>query len=294
MVRHRCRRLDGTVRTRRVEDAQLRHELAGPWGGAPRGRRDRAREGSRSRRDPLLLDGRQRSCRGRELVHPRVTVVQQYARDALGVRAAPRGPLRLACHHSPAASWLGVPACELAPADGHEPPPTDLRAQAPLAICSGAQRASRSLTPRLAAGQRTDRGGHLRGRSTRRIRHEVPPSRSLTASTHSLVREGSPLGEDQPRRFPGQTWSGRSGHVQTEAPKSTSRPWTLAPSPPIVNWGRLLGACPMLLVRSGRSRCACRIGLCGERFGGASLRGEACCDGGSLARGGANLDCSVE
>ena len=146
-----------------------------------------------------------------------------------------------ACHHSPAASWLGVAACELAPADGHQPPPTDLSAQAPLAICTGAKRASRWLTPRLAdrtPGQGTGRGGHLRGRSTRRIRHQVPPSRSLTASTHSLVREGSPLGEDQPRRFPGQTWSGRSGHVQTEAPKSTSRPCTLAPSPPIVNRGR--------------------------------------------------------
>ena len=146
----------------------------------------------------------------------------------------------LVCHHSPATPWLGVAAHELAPTDGYEPPPTGLRAQAPLAICSGIQRASRPPGPRLAdhtPRQGTDRGGPRRGRGARRIRHWVPPSGSLTASAQLLVRKGLTARGGSASALPGQTWSGRSGHVQTEAPNSLAvrgryhRHRT-------VNWGR--------------------------------------------------------
>ena len=34
--------------------------------------------------------------------------------------------------------------------------------------------------------------------------------------------------------------------------------------------------------------------FCGGGLGGEALNGEACCDGGAFARGGCDLDCSVE
>ena len=133
-------------------------------------------------------------------------------RQARAARTAPRGSYEL---ETPVAgAWS---ACDT------------------LAICSGIQRASRPPGPRLAdhtPRQGTDRGGPRRGRGARRIRHWVPPSGSLTASAQLLVRKGLTARGGSASALPGQTWSGRSGHVQTEAPNSTSRPGTLAPSPP--------------------------------------------------------------
>jgi hypothetical protein len=58
-----------------------------------------------------------------------------------GLDMEPRSWASLYCHHSPPAPRLGVAAQELAPADGHEPAPTCLRAQTLLAISACAHNA---------------------------------------------------------------------------------------------------------------------------------------------------------
>jgi hypothetical protein len=126
------------------------------------------------------------------------------------------------CHRSPAASGFGVAAQELTPADGHEP--KGLRAQAPLAISAGADGEPRALTGRLAdraPRQRAERGRSRRGGRVRRVRHGFPlggpsPSQHIAGPGRLITRGGSASA------LPGQTWSGRSGRVQTEAPNQPS------------------------------------------------------------------------
>ena len=134
-----------------------------------------------------------------------------------------------ASHRSLPAPGLGVAAQELTPADGHEP--KGLRAHAPLAISARADGEPRALTGRFAdrtPGERTDRGRSRRGRRVRRVGHgfllRAPSPPQHIAGPGGLTTRGGSASA-----LPGQTWSGRSGRVRTEAPNY--RP-TLAASAP--------------------------------------------------------------
>jgi PAS domain-containing protein len=107
------------------------------------------------------------------------------------------------CDHLPPASWLSVATEKLAPADKHQPAPTDLRAPAPLALSARAHQPPRRFTRRLVNRGRwvsTERVRPGRGRSMRRTGHGFL-LRYPSQPNASLVREGSPIREDQPRRF---------------------------------------------------------------------------------------------
>jgi hypothetical protein len=139
-----------------------------------------------------------------------------------GLDMEPGSRASFASHRSLPAPGLGVAAQELTPADGHEP--KGLRAQAPLAISARADGEPRALTGRLAdrtPGQRTERGRSRRGRRVRRIRHRFllrnPSPPQHVAGPGGLTTLGGSASA-----LPGQTWSGRSGHVQTEAPNYPS------------------------------------------------------------------------
>ena len=170
-----------------------------------------------------------------------VTVVEQYELDALGVRAALRARRRvgcrqmvrqrrvmavvahdpvsarggldmqfgrwasLRCHHSPP-SWLGVPAHQLAPADGHEPLPAGLRAHAPLAMLTHLQITAEPLIRRLTGRIRRQSTTRRRRRVQRecRVRHEflllgIPHRPNAFAGPGGITRGGSASA------LPGQT-----------------------------------------------------------------------------------------
>jgi hypothetical protein len=72
---------------------------------------------------------------------PLPSVVAASTQHGTGLDMEPRSRASLYCYHSPPAPRLGVAAQELAPADGHEPAPTCLRAQTLLAISACAHNA---------------------------------------------------------------------------------------------------------------------------------------------------------
>ena len=72
---------------------------------------------------------------------PLPSVVAASTQHGAGLDMEPRSGASLYCYHSPPAPRLGVAAQELAPADGHEPAPTCLRAQTLLAISACAHNA---------------------------------------------------------------------------------------------------------------------------------------------------------